>query len=32
VADQQTVGDADPHAKVVRLEEHIEELAAKLES
>jgi hypothetical protein len=32
VADQQTLGDPDPHGKIVRLEEHIEELAARLES
>ena len=32
MADQQTLEDADPHEKIVRLEEHIEELAAKLES
>ena len=32
VADHQTLGDADPHEEIVRLEEHIEELAAKLES
>ena len=32
MADQQTLGDADPHEEVVRLEEHIEALAAKLES
>jgi hypothetical protein len=32
VADQQTLGDADLREKVVRLEENIEELAAKLES
>ena len=32
MADQQALGDADPHEKIVRLEEHIEELAAKLES
>jgi hypothetical protein len=32
VADQQTLGDVDPHEEIVRLEEHIEELAAKLES
>jgi hypothetical protein len=32
VADQQTLGEADPHEEIVRLEEHIEELAAKLES
>ena len=32
MADQQTLGDADLHEKIVRLEEHIEELAAKLES
>jgi hypothetical protein len=32
VADQQTLGDVDPHAEIIRLEEHIEELADKLES
>jgi hypothetical protein len=32
VADQQIIGDADPHEEIVRLEEHIEELAAKIES
>ena len=32
MADQQTLEYADPHEKIVRLEEHIEELAAKLES
>jgi hypothetical protein len=32
VADQQTLGDADPHEEIVRLEEDSEELAAKLES
>jgi hypothetical protein len=32
VGDQQTLGDADLREKVVCLEEHIEELAAKLES
>jgi hypothetical protein len=32
VADQQTLGDVDPHGEIVRLEEHIEELAAKIES
>jgi hypothetical protein len=32
VADQQTLGDVDPHEEIVRLEEHIEELAAKIES
>jgi hypothetical protein len=32
VADQQTLADLDPHEEIVRLEEHIEELAAKLES
>jgi hypothetical protein len=32
VADQQTLGDVDPHGEIVRLEEHIEELAAKVES
>jgi hypothetical protein len=32
VADQQTLGDVDLHEEIVRLEEHIEELAAKIES
>jgi hypothetical protein len=32
VADQQTLGDPDPHEEVVLLEEHIEKLAVKLES
>jgi len=32
VANQQTLENADPHEKIVRLEEHVEELAAKLES
>jgi hypothetical protein len=32
VADQQTLADLDPHEEIVRLEERIEELAAKLES
>jgi hypothetical protein len=32
MADQQIIGDADPHEEIVRLEEHIEELAAKIES
>jgi hypothetical protein len=32
VADQEPLGDPDPHEEIVRLEEHIEELAAKLES
>ena len=32
MADQQTLGDVDPHEEIVRLEEHIEELAAKIES
>ena len=32
MADQQTLGDVDSHEEIVRLEEHIEELAAKLES
>jgi uncharacterized protein with ACT and thioredoxin-like domain len=32
VADQQTLGDVDPHEEIVRLEEHIEELSVKIES
>ena len=32
MADQQTLEDADPYEEIVRLEEHIEELAAKIES
>ena len=32
MADEQILGDADPHEEIVRLEENIEELAAKLES
>ena len=32
MADQQTLGDADPYEEIVRLEERIEELAAKIES
>jgi hypothetical protein len=32
VANQETLGDSDPHEEIVRLEEHIEELAAKIES
>jgi hypothetical protein len=32
VADQEPLGDPDPHDEIVRLEEHIEELATKLES
>ena len=32
MADHRTLGDADPHEEIVRLEENIEELAAKLES
>jgi hypothetical protein len=32
VADQQTLGDVDPHEEIVCLEEHIEELAVKIES
>lgn len=32
VADQEPLGDPDPHDEIVRLEEHMEELAAKLES
>ena len=32
MADQQTLEDADPYEQIVRLEERIEELAAKAES
>ena len=32
MADQQTLEDADPYEEIVRLEERIEELAAKVES
>ena len=32
MADQQALGDADPHEEIVRLEEHTEELAAKIGS
>jgi cob(I)alamin adenosyltransferase len=32
VANQENIGGADPHEEIVRLEEHIEELAAKIES
>jgi hypothetical protein len=32
MADQQALDDGDPHKKIVGLEEHIEQLAAKLES
>jgi hypothetical protein len=32
VADQQILGPVDPHEKIGRIEEHIEELAVKLES
>ena len=32
MADQQTLGDVDPHEEIVRLEEHIEELSVKIES
>jgi hypoxanthine phosphoribosyltransferase len=32
VANQENIGGADPHEEIVRLEEHVEELAAKIES
>jgi hypothetical protein len=32
VADQQILGPVDPHEKIDHIEEHIEELAVKLES
>jgi hypothetical protein len=32
VANQEDIGGADPHEEIVRLEEHIEGLAAKIES
>jgi hypothetical protein len=32
VADREDLENDDPHKKIVRLEEHIEELAAKIES
>ena len=32
MANQETLGSADPHEEIVRLEEHVEELAAKIES
>ena len=32
VAYQENLEDDDPHEEIVRLEEHIEELAAKIES
>jgi hypothetical protein len=32
VASQENLDDGDPHEEIVRLEEHIEELAAKIES
>jgi hypothetical protein len=32
VANQEDIGNNDPHEEIVRLEEHIEELAAKIES
>jgi hypothetical protein len=32
VADRQILGPLDPHEKIARIEEHIEELAGKLES
>ena len=32
MANQENIGGADPHEEIVRLEEHIEGLAAKIES
>jgi hypothetical protein len=32
VANQENLGGEDPHEEIVRLEEHTEELAAKIES
>ena len=32
MANQENLGGADPHDEIVRLEEHTEELAAKIES
>ena len=32
MADQKSLGSADPHEEIVRLEERIEELVAKIES
>jgi hypothetical protein len=32
VANQENLDNGDPHEEIVRLEEHIEELAAKIES
>ncbi len=32
LADQNTLGSVDPHEEIVRLEERIEQLAAKIES
>ena len=32
MANQENIGGADPHEEIVRLEEHVEELAAKIES
>ena len=32
MANQQTLENDDPHEEIVRLEEHIEELASKIES
>ena len=32
MANQEDLGDADAHEEIVRLEEHIEELAAKIDS
>jgi hypothetical protein len=32
VANQENLDNDDPHEEIVRIEEHIEELAAKIES
>ena len=32
MANQQILADVDPHEEIVRLEEHVEELVAKIES
>jgi hypothetical protein len=32
VADQEDLESADPHEEIIHLEEHVEELAAKIES
>ena len=32
MANQESLGGSDPHEDIVRLEEHIEELATKIES